>query len=56
MTSLYALSRSRMLGSAVFQDLVVMCLEQGLANFSSRDHVVNIVGFVEPYQVTVHFV
>lgn len=56
MTCLYALSCSRMLGPDVFQDLVVMYLEQGLANFSSRDHVVNILGFVGPYKVTVFFV
>lgn len=56
MTCLYALSCSRMLGPGVFQDLVVMCLEQGLANFSSRDHVVNILGFVGPCKVTVFFV
>lgn len=40
-----------MLGPDVFQDLV-MCLEQGLANFSSRDP----LGFVGPYKVTVFFV
>lgn len=44
-----------MLGSDVFQDFV-MCLEQGLANFSSKNHVVHILGFVGPYEVTVFFV
>lgn len=54
-TRLCAPSCRRMLGSDVFQDFV-MCLEQGLANFSSKNHVVHILGFVGPYEVTVFFV